>query len=203
LNHTNPSQSFNKISANDSTKDNLVKPEILSKEKSSLQNTFDKGNNLTEKASQIEEENAVDSKPKNDYDWKLNNSDHDSSNSYHRVFENEVSVKKHPSVSAQFSLKNIESEKASRESEYSNVNSENGEKVLLMNIEGSDKLIDFDPNNQPDVSKKYNFIDGIKNIDNLLSNTQSNFNQSNSDQQKIYKDEIENMFSDETEGLDV
>ena len=104
--------------------------------------------NLTEKACQVEEENVVDSKQKNDYDWKLNNSDHDSSNSYHRVFENEDSVKKQPNVSAQFSLKNIESEKASRESEYSNVNSENGEKVLLMNIEDSDKLIDFDPNNQ-------------------------------------------------------
>jgi len=72
-----------------------------------------------------------------------------------------------------------------------------------MNIEDSDKLIDFDPNNQPDVSKKYNFIDGIKNIDGLLSNTQSNFNQSNSDKQKIFKDEIENMFSEESEGLDV
>jgi len=93
LNHTKQSQSFNKISANDSTKDNLVKPEILSKEKSSLQNTFDKGNNLNGKACEVEEENAVDSKQKNDYDWKLNNSDHDSSNSYHRVFENEDSVK--------------------------------------------------------------------------------------------------------------
>ena len=100
-----------------------------SKEKSSFNNTFDKGNNLTEKAVLIEKEVAVDTVKNNDYDWKLNNSDHDSSNSCHRVFENEKSDKNNSqNISAKSSIQNIESEKASKESEYSNVNSDNEQK---------------------------------------------------------------------------